>query len=124
MPGTYLKWGGDFVVSATGGLLLASGQDYTQQRIIRRICTAVLGYIWHPGYGAGLPQKIGGLYLAPQIQSLIAGQIALEGTVAPSPSPGITVVEDKNVLGLFTVTIVYTPAATGPPVTLTFALPY
>ncbi len=123
MPSTYLNWQSDFVVSATGGLLLANGLDYANQRIIRRICTAVQGYVWHPEYGAGLPQKIGGLYLVPQIQALVASQIALESSVAPYPTPVITVVESPNTQGIFTVTIVYTVAANGTPATLTFTLP-
>ena len=59
MADVWCEWNDDFQVSASGGLLLADGDDLARQRIVRRLCTAVLGYVWHPEYGAGLPQRIG-----------------------------------------------------------------
>jgi len=119
-PDAWLEWNGDFQVSASGGLLLADGDDWTNQRIIRRLCTAVNGYVWHQDYGAGLLQRIGRPARAGAIQALVRAQIALEGSVAPTPAPQVTVVEDPNTLGLFTITIQYVSNATGEPVTLSF----
>jgi len=59
MADLWLEWGDDFQVDATGDLLIADGDDEVRQRLERRLFTAVQGYVWHPDYGAGLPQKIG-----------------------------------------------------------------
>lgn len=120
MADVFLDWNSDFVVSASGGLLLADGVDLSNQRIIRRLCTAVQGYVWHQDYGAGLLQRIGRPGVVTQISSIVRAQIALEATVAASPSPVITVDEDANNLGAFIITIKYTESATGEPVTLSF----
>lgn len=120
MADVYLDWNSDFVVSASGGLLLADGVTLSNQRIIRRLCTAVQGYIFHLEYGAGLLQRIGRPGVIAQISSIVRAQIALEATVAASPSPVITVDEDTDNLGAFIITINYTESATGEPVTLSF----
>ena len=113
-------WNGDFVVSASGGIVMVDGDDYTNRRVVRRLCTAVNGYVWHQDYGAGLLQRIGRPARAGAIQALVRAQIALEQSVAPTPAPQVTVTEDPNTLGLFTITINYTSNATGEPVTLSF----
>ena len=120
MPDVFLEWNSDFVVSATGGLQLASGDDFARQRIIRRLLTAVRGYLWHQDYGAGLPQKIGSPASVISLKALVRSQIALESSVAPTPAPIINVTEDPNTLGLYTISINYTDAASGEPVTLSF----
>jgi hypothetical protein len=120
MADAWLDFTGDFIVSASGGLLMADGVDLSNQRIVRRLCTAVQGYIWHLDYGAGLPQRIGRPGDVTRIAAIVRAQIALEATVAASPSPTISVDEDPNDLGGFYITINYTEAATGEPVTLSF----
>lgn len=115
-----LDWNSDFVVSANGGLGLVDGIRLSNQRIIRRLCTAVQGYVWHLDYGAGLLQRIGRPGRVTQIASIVRAQIALEATVAAQPSPTITVDEDTDNLGTFIITIKYTESATGEPVTLSF----
>ena len=120
MPDAYLDWEGDFVVSASGGLLLAEGVDFANQRILRRLLTAIKGYVWHPEYGIGLPQKIGRFANVYTLYALVRSQIALESSVAKSPAPTIGVAEDSANPGLFVISIKYTYAATGEPVTLTF----
>ena len=121
MADAWLEWDDDFVVCACGGLLLAHGDDLARQRIIRRLCTAVQGYVWHLDYGAGLPQRIGSPGVASTIQAVVRAQIALEAAVAPTPAPTVSVVEDANNLGAFIVSIGYTSAANGEPVELTFS---
>jgi hypothetical protein len=121
MAGTWLEWGGDFRVSASGGLLLADGADLARQRIIRRLMTAVNGYVWHLDYGAGLPQRIGLPGVASAVQAIVAAQIALEAAVAPNPPPAVSVTEDKNNPGAFVIKINYTDGDDGEAVSLTFA---
>lgn len=116
----WLEWNGDFQVSARGGLLLVGGPDYARQRITRRLLTAVMGYVWHNDYGAGLPQKIGRTVNVTALTALVRSQIALEAAVSPSPAPVVGVKADQNKLGLYTITIDYTDAATGAPVQLSF----
>lgn len=51
--------------------------------------TAPGAYIWHPEYGAGIPQKIGSVFNEASIRSLITSQIYLEEIVAKQPAPVI-----------------------------------
>jgi len=120
MPDAFLNWNSDFVVSASGGLLLADGITLSNQRIIRRLSTAVQGYVWHLDYGAGLLQKIGKPGVPTTVSSIVRAQIALEATVSPTPPPVITVTEVANQPGVFIILIQYTFAATGEPVSLSF----
>ncbi len=121
MPDLSLEWNDDFVVSPSGGLSLASDNDFARQRIERRLLTAVRGYIWALDYGAGLPQKIGSPAQQSEIQALVASQVALESSVAPSPPPVVKVYEDAQDASLYYISITYTAAANGEPVTMTFA---
>lgn len=121
MPDLSLEWQGDFVVSATGGLALAYGDDFARQRIERRLFTAVKGYIWDLTYGAGLPQKIGSPASLSELRALVRSQIAHESSVAATPMAQVTVATDPaGDLGLYYIRIKYVSAATGEPVTLTF----
>ena len=47
-------FGSDFALSATGDLLLATGDEASKQRILRRLLTVTRDYLWQPDYGAGL----------------------------------------------------------------------
>lgn len=118
-----LQWKGDLTVSPDGDLLMSDGDDMVRQHIERRLFTAVQGYIWHNEYGAGLPDRIGRVARARDIQSLVASHIALEVTVAPTPVPVVTVNEDETTMGLFNIGIIYTDAATGTSVSLNFEVP-
>src|SRR5215469_6503831 len=110
MPDIALDWGGDFSFDNTGDLLLIDGDPYVRQKIERRLCTAVLSYIYHLDYGAGLLQQIGMAPSLSTIQSLVHSQIALEESVAPSPSPVITVTRALG--GAYYIAINYTDANT------------
>lgn len=123
MPDVSLEWNGDFEVSATGGLVLVDGDDLARQRIVRRLLTQVQGYIWHPEYGAGLPQRIGRVARALMIQSIVRSQIALEASVAPVPHPRVTVTDASGGNpGLFVITIQYTDAQSKVQKTLSFTV--
>jgi hypothetical protein len=106
-----LEWNGDFQVDANGDLLTADGNDEVRQRIQRRLFTAVEGYVWHPPYGAGLPQKIGSVLSQSQIQSIVSSQIAEEASVATNPPAQVSV--DKQDGGTVTISIQYWDAPTG-----------
>jgi hypothetical protein len=121
MPDAWLQWNDDFAVSSTGGLLLAYGDDFAQQRIIRRLSTAVRGNVWHQDYGAGLLQKIGRPETVTAVTALVRSQMALESSVRATPAPKISVSADANDRSLFYIVINYTSAANGEPVRLTFS---
>lgn len=108
-----LEWGEDFDVDATGDLLLSDGDNEVRQRLERRLYTAVNGYVWHPEYGAGLPQKIGSVFSVYEIRSIVTSQIAMEASVAPSPPVQITVNADPNDASIITIGILYWDAVTG-----------
>ncbi len=108
-----LEWHDDFAVDATGDLLLVDGDDEVRQRLERRLFTEVQGYVWHPEYGAGLPQKIGSVLSRSQIQSVVSAQLALEASVAPNPPAQLTIDQNANDPSLVTIGIQYWDAKTG-----------
>jgi hypothetical protein len=85
-------WGCDLQQGPTGDIAPAFRSDRTSQRIIRRLLTNPGGgdYPWAPGYGAGLPAKIGRVLDLGHLRALIIGQIALEASVARNPAPQVT----------------------------------
>jgi hypothetical protein len=123
MADVALEWNGDFEVSPQGGLVLVDGDELARQRIIRRLFTAVQGYVWHPEYGAGLPQRIGNVARQRRIESIVRSQIALEASVAASPPPRVTVTDNSSLdPGLYQIKIEYTDTATKLQMTLTFTV--
>jgi hypothetical protein len=96
-------YGDDLAASPTGDLAPIAGTVRGQQRVLRRLLTnpaqrdangtvvAPGDYLWHPDYGAGLPQWIGRTLDIPKITALIKGQMRLEDCVAQTPEPVITV---------------------------------
>ena len=85
-------YGQDIIPSASGDLGTVTGATRSQQRVLRRLLTAINGYIWHTNYGAGIPNFVGQALstdLFTQLKSLITSQIALENSVAQSPAPQI-----------------------------------
>ena len=117
MADVSLEWKDDFEPDSTGDLLVVDGDDEVRKRLERRLFTAVQGYVWHPEYGAGLPQKIGSVLSVAQIRSVVAAQIALEASVASNPAPQLTVSESAN--GLVAISIKYWDAKTGATVSFT-----
>lgn len=115
--------GGDLQASATGDLQTATDTIRGQQRVLRRLLTNPGDYIFHTDYGAGLPAYVGRVADVAKITALVRGQILLEDAVAKSPAPTISV---KPIAspdgGGFAVTIQYTDAASGQPVTLSFSV--
>lgn len=114
-------WKGDFDLTPDGDLAMADGGDMVEQAIVRRLMTAVNGYVWHPEYGAGLPQRIGRVAQARNIRSLVLAQIRLEATVSALPLPTVAVTTPSA--GLFAIAIAYTSAVTGKSVEISLQVP-
>ena len=108
---------GDLQLSATGDLLAVDSLLESNQRILRRLSTNQQDYIWNPGYGAGLPQKIGGTIDEPELDSLIRSQMFLEQSVVQNPQPITQVSPIENG---FSLQIQYVEADTLTPATLSF----
>ena len=122
MPDIDHIWGNDISAGPTGDLAIVDGTQLGIERCIRRLMTrgtqsagvnrdATVGeMIFHPTYGAGLPQRIGGALDLNLITSVIRSQILKEAAVAKSPPPVITLTPFLNGL---TVLIQYNDAVTG-----------
>ncbi|UGY23709.1 hypothetical protein HU675_0038150 [Bradyrhizobium septentrionale] len=119
MADVSLEWHEDFQLDATGDLLVVDGDVEVRQRLERRLFTAVKGYLWHPDYGAGLPQKIGSVLSVPQIKAVCAAQLALEASVAPNPPAQLNVTRSLTDPGFVSIDIQYWDAKTGASVSFT-----
>lgn len=115
----YLEWHGDFQADSSGDLFTIDGDVEVRQRLERRLFTPIQGYVWHPPYGAGLPQKIGGTLGVADIQSVVAAQLALEASVAPFPPAQLRVEASPNDPSLIGISIQYWDAANGVSVSFT-----
>jgi hypothetical protein len=115
--------GDDLATSGTGDRATASGTLRGQQRVVRRLLTNPGDYLFHPEYGAGLPQYIGRTADVGKIKSLVLGQMLLEDAVARQPVPQVMVAHVSYADGGgFAVTVRYVDAATGQPVALTLPI--
>jgi phage baseplate assembly protein W len=110
--------GVDLSLSATGDLLVASGDALTKQRVLRRLLTNAGDYIWHLAYGAGLGQMVGQPTNHAAIENIIRSQIFAESAVAQVPAPIVTTTVNAD--GTVMTTIQYADAVTGASSTLTF----
>ncbi len=117
MPDADHFFGEDLSVSASGDIALVDGDDLTTQRIIRRLSTAVHGYLFHLDYGAGLPQRIGDILDIDLISGVIRTQIRLEASVAKIPAPEITITEIEDGVSVY---IKFYSAITGQQTSLSF----
>lgn len=82
-------WGGDLAIGPSGDIGVAPVQIEVQQRIIRRLLTALGDYIWHTDYGAGLGSYVGKLYSSASIEGATLNQLRYEALVAMNPSPAV-----------------------------------
>ena len=120
MPDLSHQWGGDLVLSLSGGLGLSSGTTLTRQRLLRRLLTNPGDYIWHLDYGAGLGRFIGrpADLDAQVIAALVREQCALESTIARVPEPTVSIsVQPTGSVGL---RISYVDAESAAPAVLAF----
>jgi len=114
-------YGNDLSASPSGDLLLADPSTTGTQRVYRRLLTnpalsnsagqpvASADYTWHPGYGAGVPRKVGSPGNVPATRALIRGQMLLESAVARQPPAQITLTQSQDVVST---AIQYTDANT------------
>lgn len=114
----WLDAGGDFILDATGDLLLADNSDpnnpvATTQRIQRMLSTVsrqldvdgtpqtTPGDIFNPDYGVGEPALVDGNiddnYVA-RLTALIEQGLANDPTIAPIPPPTVSVTYTSNSL--------------------------
>jgi hypothetical protein len=108
-----LEWRSDFQLAANGDLALCDSDVETRQRLERRLFTPQKGYVWHPDYGAGLPQRIGSPYTQNQITAIVTSQIYQEASVAPFPPAQIGIDISPNQRDLVGINIKYWDAQTG-----------
>lgn len=86
------NFGSDLSLTATGDIAVAQAPVAGQQRVLRRLLTNPLAYIFHSDYGAGLPAYVGKTRDIPKVTARIRGQMLLEDVVARTPAPAISVV--------------------------------
>lgn len=115
-------FGSDLATDNTGDLLTSSGDERTQQRILRRMLTNPGGYIAHPKYGAGLLRYIGTAINVAEVTAVIRGQMALEDSVAQSPAPVISVTQTQGNVSAFYVQINYMDSTTNSASVLSFGV--
>jgi len=115
-------FGQDIGVGPTGDLLPVDASVRTKQRLLRRLITAPETYLWHPGYGAGVPADVGAA-MSPdrlrEIKAAITGQVLQEEAVAQSPAPVVTLKPSGDDLYC---SIQFTEAANNTPQVLTFTV--
>jgi len=117
------QWGSDLEFVPTGDLAVLGGSALGQQRVLRRLLTSPLDYIWQPSYGAGLASFIGRPANALRIRATIRSQIFKEATVAQTPEPVIEVTLcPGGASGDVYVHILYEDAQTGQTQVLTFSV--
>lgn len=117
MADAFHNYGSDLTAGPTGDLAIVTGTLEGQQRVLRRLQSNPLGYIWQPLYGAGLARFLGQPTSAAQITAASMGQMFEEAAVARTPVPTIDI--DAQTNGITTETIRYVDADTGDPVPLT-----
>lgn len=121
-------WGGDLSVDNTGDLLLASGTQRGEQRVLRRLMTnsadetqGLAGdYLWDQAYGGSLSRDIGKPLDIGKTGGRIRSTMTLETVVAKAPPPQIAVAQlPVNAPG-FSVQIAYEDAPSNTPIVLAF----
>ena len=105
------QWNSDISFATSGDFATIDGAGWTQQRFVRRLLTAVQGYVWQPLFGAGLPQQVGTTTVADQFQGIVAAQAAMETGIDQSQPITVTVVSDQ--IGDVSISVTYTDAQDG-----------
>jgi hypothetical protein len=120
MADAFLIWGGDLQVSATGDIAISTGTNLGQQRVLRRLLTNLLDYIWQPDYGAGLGSFVGKPANQRTIEATIRNQLSLEPSLSQLPPPTVAVLVEPN--GQVFTEIGYVDSNTGTLQLLSFSL--
>ena len=110
-------FGADLTISPTGDLAVSAGTQAGQERVLRRLLTNPIDYIWNLSYGAGLPMMVGQPASATRISAIARAQMGIEPAVAVDPAPVSVVTVNPN--GTVYLYIRYADADTGDSQTLT-----
>ena len=121
MPDLSHVMGNDLSLSATGDLATVDGTTFGEQRVLRRLLTNPQDYIFHPMYGAGLPNFVGQPADILRIKAVTRAQMFYEAAVARDPAPKIDVSVDPGT-GTVIENIQYADAPSQQPVVLSFNL--
>lgn len=119
MPDIAHYWGEDVTPASDGDFLSSAAVNEANERVLRRLLTAPGDYVWHPAYGAGLPQEIGQLVDVRRIEGIVLQHLALESAVSQAVNPKVTVKSITNGVHLH---IEYTIAASQERALLQFGL--
>lgn len=84
-------FGADLQLSPTGDLARVAREDRSRQRVLRRLMTPDGDYMTHPGYGAGLPARIGAMLDIAEARGIITAEMAREASVEQSAGLRIVV---------------------------------
>ena len=117
MADLFSIWQTDLSFDLTADLALAEDSEAGRQRVLRRLLTNPGDYFAHPGYGAGLPMKVGSLATPAELQALVLSQMLQEQAVAQDPPPVVAVTPIVNGVAIL---VTYNDAVTAEPVTLGF----
>lgn len=112
-------WGGDLQLTPSGDLARANREDRSRQHVLRRLLTNPGDYIFHPGYGAGVPRRIGTNVNVPEIQGLVRGQMLREESVSKAPAPKVAV---REITGGVQTNIAYVALPDRQPVMVSFTV--
>jgi hypothetical protein len=104
-------FGGDLSWGPTGDLAISSTPDVTTQRVLRRLLTPPLSYLWNLSYGAGLPAMVGQTASASAIRGTTLDQMLEEDGVMQDPPPTVRVMVTDT--GYVFADVAYGDAETG-----------
>ena len=119
MADLFHQFGSDLALSPTGDLATATAATLTQQRVLKRLLTNPVDYIWNLDYGAGLAAFVGEPAASARIGAVIRSQIFKEAAVARTPEPVIDL--QLSPAGSVYVHIRYADATTGQTQLLSFS---
>ena len=84
-------WGSDLSWAPNGDLAMVDGSAEGQQRVLRRVLTPRLGYVWQPTYGGGVPELVGSLASPQAVEGAVRSQMLQEDAVSQLPPPVVVV---------------------------------
>lgn len=83
-------------VIGTADIAISVNPTEGQQRVLRRLLTNPLDYVWQPAYGAGLARFIGRPMNNIQVSGTIRQQMKLEQAVKQLPPPAVSLNTSKT----------------------------
>ncbi|HEY9678685.1 MAG TPA: hypothetical protein V6C76_11790 [Drouetiella sp.] len=106
----WLEWGGDFVVSQNGSIVMANGWAQFRQRYLRRLFTnpafkllsgaqVEADYIFDANYGLGFRRRLGELWtddMLTKLESLCQQGAEIDADVDSTQPPIIVITQDPQ----------------------------